>query len=137
VGSIPASSNTVKSDPDPGWEKIQIQDEHSVSFFCIHFLGKYKTIRIQIRDLVNPGSAMEKIWIRDKHSGSAPLHPAMKKKNSIQNNTILRLSSFVVIFANWNRMQPKISMQIRIHNFAFFLGHFCLPKLSSGSTTQL
>jgi hypothetical protein len=41
-------------------------------------------MRIQIRDLVNPGSAMEKIWIRDKHSGSAPLHPAMKKEKKTQ-----------------------------------------------------
>jgi hypothetical protein len=38
-------------------------------------------MRIQIRDLVNPVSAMEKIRIRDKHSGSAPLHPAMKKES--------------------------------------------------------
>jgi hypothetical protein len=57
-------------------------------------------MRIQIRELVNPGSGIEKIRIRDKHSRSATLHPGMKKekKNSNQNNTLLRLFFFVVIF---------------------------------------
>jgi hypothetical protein len=47
----------VESVTDPGWEKIQIQDEHSRSFFIISFW----VMRIWIRDLVNPGSGIEKI----------------------------------------------------------------------------
>jgi hypothetical protein len=39
LGLIPASSDTVESDPDLGWEKIWIQDEHSGTFFSIRFLG--------------------------------------------------------------------------------------------------
>jgi hypothetical protein len=57
-------------------------------------------MRIRIRDLVNPGSGMEKIRIRDKHPGSATLHPATKKrkKNSNKNKTLYAFSFFMVIF---------------------------------------
>jgi hypothetical protein len=54
----------------PGWKKVQarIRDEHPGSYFSEHQFFLLKLLLnslMRIRDLVNPGSRMEKNWIWD------------------------------------------------------------------------
>jgi hypothetical protein len=76
-------------DPDPGWEKILIRDEHPRWFFrelinsvlCQKFLSFL--MRIRIRDLFDPRSGMEifEFGIRYKHLGSATLGVKLATNN--------------------------------------------------------
>ncbi len=63
--------------------------ENIGSVFCV----KNTLMRIRIRDLVNPGSGIEKNGIRDKHPGSAIL----KKKLKILQKIMHRATSCVLV----------------------------------------
>jgi hypothetical protein len=110
----------MEKNPDPGWEKFRIRDPRCTSeiiflrawkqFLGLKYLYSLMRIRIQDPESFSPWIRDGKIWIRNKHPGSAILYnlyyKTWKRKNEdfkyfSKECGILSLRINIQIFLPW------------------------------------